>query len=751
MSCLPPPHRWLAHMILAAALPCSLPAQKPLSDTAWITLPDGDAKPQHAITLDEILSLREIRELRLSPKGDQIAFIVMQAFRSADLYRFALYLIDTKGGARPRKLVERASLSGIRWTPDGRFISYLSEYGGSAQLWRIAVTNGRGRPELAFHKPTECIPGRPTAHLTTCGIQANEGVLSYEWSPDGRRIAYTTVPATDSQMLRKVNSSGVLYDDDEMRTEDILKGSWFEEPTQLWVYDSVAHTATRVWTAPSDIGGLSWSPNGTAIALDYSAPPKLRETTIYFNRDVGIVSMPGGAFRTISDSEALERQPVWSPNGKAIAFTSQFGEARSSIAVVSLSSGERLDLGKGKAPRSASDLWWDSFSDRLLLQSVQAPFWSEALTNAVYTVSLRDTTLRKVSKDSARLSDCSFSRDYDHAACIRQTTVKPAEVALLNVSSGLVRTLTVINPEYDAISLGSVKPMRWRNSYGIETTGYLITPPGSRPAHRSPLLIIWYGFSGAFLGQAEWISSYPAQAFARDGFVVLLLNQPRYQDWLGRDFERGSVAAGYSPLASMREAIAALSSQGLVDSARVGALGWSYGCSVVELALTQADLVRAASCGNGGGHNPGVYWISGERATRDAIERTMGGPPFGQAAKNWQRFSPALNADRVRAPVLLEGSATIEGVAMLEMFTALRRHGVPVELILYPDEPHVFEGPQHRYYSMQRNLDWFSFWLQDKRDGDPAKNSQYERWKEMKLALNELLTGSSTTVKASLP
>lgn len=733
------PRSWsrgsLATILLAAILPCSLLAQKPASDTAWITLANKPAKPQHAITLDEILSLREIQELKLSPEGDQIAFVVMQAFREADLYRFALYLSDTDGAARSRKLVESASLSAIRWTPDGRFISYLAEHRGSAQLWRIAVPNGK--PELVFSKRTQCIPTRSSAGSTSCENKVSNGVRSYEWSPDGQRIAYTTVPVSDSQMLRRINSSGVVYDDAEMSSYDnILTESWFKEPTHLWIYDAAGHAATRVWTAPRDIEGLSWSPNGAAIALEYSAPPKFRRTPIYFNVDVGILSLAGGTFRVISDSEAIEGEPVWSPDGKAIAFTSLLDETHSSVAVVNLSSGQRRDLGKGQVSRSATDLWWDAFSGKLLLQSVQAPFWSPALTNAVYAVSLRDTALRKVSQDSARLSDCSFSENYAYAACVRQTTTTPAELALLDANSGVVRTLTALNPEYDSISLGPVKAMRWRNSYGFETTGYLITPAKSAAAERSPLLIIWYGFSGAFLGQAEWLSSYPAQAFARDGFAVLLLNQPRYQDWVGKDFARGSIADGYSPLASMKEAIATLSNQGLVDSARVGILGWSYGCFVVEFALVQADLAGAASCGNGGQYNPGLYWLSGQRATREGLEHTMAGPPYGETTKNWQQFSPALNADRVRAPVLLEGSATLEGVSMLEMFTALRRYERPVELILYPDEPHVFVGPQHRYHSMQRNLDWFNFWLQGKEDDDPAKRSQYERWKEMRLALD---------------
>ena len=90
-----------------------------------------------------------------------------------------------------------------------------------------------------------------------------------------------------------------------------------------------------------------------------------------------------------------------------------------------------------------------------------------------------------------------------------------------------------------------------------------------------------------------------------------------------------------------------------------------------------------------------------------------------------------MNADKVICPVLM-GFNTQEAFYGIEMRTALLRAGVPVEFWVYPGEGHIFTGPEHRYISMERNLDWFKFWLKGDEDPVPTKKSQYLRWRQLR-------------------
>jgi dipeptidyl aminopeptidase/acylaminoacyl peptidase len=108
--------------------------------------------------------------------------------------------------------------------------------------------------------------------------------------------------------------------------------------------------------------------------------------------------------------------------------------------------------------------------------------------------------------------------------------------------------------------------------------------------------------------------------------------------------------------------------------------------------------------------------------------------PEGKASAKWRELSPALNASRVKAPLLVQ-VADSEYLYGLQFYTTLKELEKPVEMIIFANEGHIKNQPKHRYEIYQRNLDWFNFWLQGKEDPDPAKREQYERWRAMRDAL----------------
>jgi hypothetical protein len=116
-----------------------------------------------------------------------------------------------------------------------------------------------------------------------------------------------------------------------------------------------------------------------------------------------------------------------------------------------------------------------------------------------------------------------------------------------------------------------------------------------------------------------------------------------------------------------------------------------------------------------------------------ASETQVGAPPYGSSLRDWLKYAPPFNAGGVNAAILMEYKGTAEDG--FEFFTALNRLGKAVELYRYPNGSHPLDTPFERVASLERNLDWFRFWMQGWEgkapDYDPG---QYDRWQALRLA-----------------
>jgi dipeptidyl aminopeptidase/acylaminoacyl peptidase len=326
------------------------------------------------------------------------------------------------------------------------------------------------------------------------------------------------------------------------------------------------------------------------------------------------------------------------------------------------------------------------------------------------------------------LSGCTPDSAGIMMSCVRQSLSHPPEVALVDPATKQVRTLTHVNPAYDCLQRGEVSELHWSNQYGNQTDGYLIRPVGYVPGRRYPFLVILYGFERQFISQAQWITSFPAQVFAARGFAVLLMNPPpsRPFRWQGNQ-AAASFFDSENPVASIEAAVDTLVAIGIADRTRGGIMGWSLGSYWTDLTISRSDAFRAASSGETGWRTAGSYWLGNDQS-RYVLRAFFGGPPAGLWSQAYAHSSPVLRP-APHVPVLREYELrSLHGLEYLSWAD----QGAEVELVFYPDDAHVFEQPVHRLASMQRNLDWFAFWLLNTERIDPATHAQYERWRAMR-------------------
>jgi dipeptidyl aminopeptidase/acylaminoacyl peptidase len=98
-----------------------------------------------------------------------------------------------------------------------------------------------------------------------------------------------------------------------------------------------------------------------------------------------------------------------------------------------------------------------------------------------------------------------------------------------------------------------------------------------------------------------------------------------------------------------------------------------------------------------------------------------------ETPERWRLLAPALNVDKIAAPLLIQLPEQEVRHAM-ELYGRLSNSSTPVEMHAFPEEGHIKTQPRHRHASHRRYLDWFRYWLQGHVDPDAAKADQYRRW-----------------------
>lgn len=284
------------------------------------------------------------------------------------------------------------------------------------------------------------------------------------------------------------------------------------------------------------------------------------------------------------------------------------------------------------------------------------------------------------------------------------------------------------NPQLRDIDMGSVKLLTWEDTAGRDWMGGLFLPSDYRPGHRYPLVIQGEGFhKSLFQPSGGLTTSHAARALAAAGILVLQVSgDTKYCSTVTPD-EGSCAVSGYEI------GVQKLVSDGLVDPARIGIIGFSRTCYyAMEMLTTSKMHLRAASITDGFMVTYTQYISGGDQD--DESNAMIGSPPFGKGLEAWLKRSPGFNLDKITAPVLV--IALDQGpdlLSMWEPYIGLHDLHKPVDLIIYRGESeHVVTNPAERRALQGASVDWFRFWLQDHEDPDPNKKEQYERWRDLR-------------------
>ena len=583
------------------------------------------------------------------------------------------------------------SASSPSFSPDGRRIAFVSNLGGLPQIWTVAAAGGY--PDLV--------------------TALDDAVGSVEWSPDGAWLAFSVAPGggmNEQVYLVRPDGTGVRRLTDGGKETNRL-GVWSRDGKLLalgsnrrsgaaidaYVYD-VASGSARLVTENKGIGGFSdISADGTRALLDRLV--HRGDNNLY------LVDLATGKETLVTPHEGPGSFfGRFAPDGRSVYLASDKDGDRRAFARASLSAGAPGAI-EVLAARDDAELGAFEVDDA---GRRAALVWNVAGKSELEIFDLeKRRTVSRPKLPAELASGVRFSKDGRSLALVCSGSTTPADVWVLDLSSGAFRQVT--RSPHAGIELGKlVRPelVRFRAHDGLELSGWLYRPASGRAPFPAVL-----SFHGGPEGQERPFFNSQYQALLARGIGVFAPNV-RGSSGFGKKFVNADNGAlRFEGVRDIEACVAAAVAAG-ADPKRLGIMGGSYGGYMVMAGLTEFPKTFAAGADLFGVVNFETFFRHTE-PWMAAISKIEYGDP-DKEADLLRRLSPIHKVDQVVAPTIVLHGANDTNVPVVEaeqVVESLKKRGVPVEYVLFPDEGHGWRRTPNRIRSAVAVTRWFEKYL----------------------------------------
>ncbi len=468
---------------------------------------------KHAITFDDMIKLRRIAEPQVSPDGKWVAYTVAAPDMEANRNASNIWMVSTSGGSAMQLTQSGHDLSPV-WSPDGKTLAFLSLRGGESQVYLLSMEGGE-------------------AHALT---KISTGTDMVKWSPDGKTIAFTSSVYPDCKDDDCNGKRDAEREKSKVKAhvaEHLLYRHWTHwndgKRSQLFVVPADGSAAPRDLTpganydVPPDErsgpGDINFSPDGKEMC--FTAVTDKMEA-ISTNGDLFIVPVAGGEAKRITTQPGFDGNPVYSPDGKYIAYhaqlTPEYESDRWRVMLYDRGAG-RIENLTETFDRSAEELAWSPDSKTIY-------FTAENETQKpVYAMAARfGAEPKKLIADTYNTA-ISFSADGKTLVFERTSLALPAEVFAASSDGSNVRQLTHQNDAIlAALEMNAPETFWFDGAEGTKVQAMLIRPPKFDATKKYPLLVLLHGGPQTMWSNA-WGYRWNAQVFSAAGYVTLMINR----------------------------------------------------------------------------------------------------------------------------------------------------------------------------------------------------------------------------------
>jgi dipeptidyl aminopeptidase/acylaminoacyl peptidase len=679
------------------------------------------AQTKRPMTFDDLTAIKRIGDAQISPDGSRAAYVVTEVDKNLNRGKRSVWVVPTSGGS-PRQLItsDKNDYS-PRWSPDGKWIAYLSTREGAPQIFVADAASPGSSNELM--KVTS----------------APEGVSEFIWSPDGRVFAFTTDVYPDCGSLNCVAKRSEAEEKNKVKAviaDRLLYRHWDSfkrgKRSHLFVVPREGGEPKDLTPGDYDVPPFSLGdPTAFDFAPDSSEVVFARNTdkveATSTNNDLFIVSVSGGeAKRITGNNPGSDTTPRYSPDGKYIAYRSQsrngYEADRFRLMLYDRKAGTSKELSTG-FDRWVGELVWAPDGQNVFIGA------EDRGRELIGVASISGGVKPVITNTSS--NGVTVSSDGKTLAFTRSSLTMPAEVFAASSDGSGVRQLTQtnaalmaqldLNPAEDFEYEGAKTPvvrtaklgkLQASTDIGPGKTsmihGFIVKPPQFDKSKKYPMVLLIHGGpQGAWLD--SWGSRWNYQMWAARGYVTVLIN-PHGSTGYGQAFtEQISGDWGGAVYEDLMKGVDHVVKLGYVDPNRIGAAGGSYGGYMVNWILGHTDRFKALVS------HAGVYNLTSMYATEELwfADWEFKGTPWDNP-ELYTKWSPHLSAKNFKTPTLVVHGELDYRVPVgegLQLFSTLQRKGVPSKLLYFPDEGHWVLKPQNSELWYKTVLDWLDQWL----------------------------------------
>ncbi|MEW6511105.1 MAG: S9 family peptidase [Bacteroidota bacterium] len=620
----------------------------------------------------------------ISPNGSLVAYVISSPILTPDTSRYLpqIWLASSDGQRNERLTSEDLGALDPAFSPDGTLLAY-----------RKAPFNGT--PGQLFCRE---LTGGETRQITA----SPNGVTAFRWAPDSRRVAYT-MPETGPDGGGA--SASVIIADESPRRDHL-------HVVEVNKSQAGIPAARRLTAGSFHITSFDWSPDGAMIVFAHQPTasaddgPESRIDLLSVNT-LRIVPLVHGAGANVN--------PLYSPDGERIVYASNGGEPywahTLDLYIVPASGGNARALPQS-AGRYATPVGWAHNGRSILFVEL------EGTSQRLFSLAPDSGRIATITTGPGTLNSPAISTDGTSFAFVHESSESPPEAYVSRLAEYAPRKVSNANGEFAGLRYATTEVIRWQSGDGREIEALLTYPAGYEPGTPCPLIVQIHG--GPASAFQQWFtgtpSVYPIQAFAERGYCILCPN-PRGSSGYGREFRYANIHDwGGGDIEDVMAGVETLVRDGIADADRLGVCGWSYGGYLGAILAARSTRFRAVSIGGP------IVDLSSFAGTTDIpryVAEYLGGEAW-QIPEEYVRRSPIYVAASVNAPTqILHGARDMRVPVSQgwEMYSALKRRGVPTEFIIYPSSPHALDDPRSILDAGNRVLAWFERYL-----GGPAKS-----------------------------